>query len=244
MNCLVVDDEPLARQLLESYIARVDGLVLVKSCANALEAFSILQHQPVDLLFLDIQMPLVTGIDLLKSQSIRSRVIFTTAYRDYAIEAYDLDVVDYLLKPIHFERFLKSIAKIYQFKEPFGLLEEHAPIAQGYEDAYIFLKENREMVKVFLKDILYIESLRDYVRVKTLDKQVISYQKISYLEQKLPENKFIRVHRSFIVALDLIKSFTLSSVRVGTLEIPIGRNYKTEVLKALNKNNILREDSF
>lgn len=240
MRCLVVDDEPLARQLIESYIHRVDGLTLVRSCSNAIEAFTIIQQQQVDLVFLDIQMPQITGIDLLKTLKQRPRIILTTAYREYAVDAYDLDVTDYLLKPILFERFLRSISKIYQLKQPNELVSEEISKWPTYEESYTYLKEDREMVKVFLKDILYIESLRDYVRVKTTSKQIVTYQKISYLEQKLPEGKFIRVHRSFIIALDKVSAFSSTSVKINTHDIPIGRNYKSQALNALNKSNALQ----
>jgi DNA-binding LytR/AlgR family response regulator len=236
MKCLIVDDEPLARQLLEGHISRVEGLKLVKSCAHAIEAFQFIQNKPVDLLFLDIEMPGLTGIELLKSLKTRPRVILTTAYRDYAFEAYSLDVIDYLLKPIEFERFLRSIGKVYQMRLPEDIATEEL---SSSNDSYIYFKEDREMVKVYLRDILYIESLRDYVRVKTLNKEIITYQKISYLEEKLPETKFIRVHRSFIVAFDHVNSFTANSVRVGTAEIPIGRNYKNETMRLLNRKNAL-----
>jgi DNA-binding LytR/AlgR family response regulator len=240
MKCLIVDDEPLARQLIESYIQRVEALSLVKSCSNAIEAFAIIQQRPVDLVFLDIQMPQITGIDLLRTLKQRPRVILTTAYREYAVDAYDLDVTDYLLKPILFERFLRSISKIYQLKQPDEVLEQDGRKIQSYDEAYMYLKEDREMIKVFLKDILYIESLRDYVRVKTPGKQIVTYQKISYLEQKLPESKFIRVHRSFIIALDKVSSFSNTNVKLNTFDIPIGRNYKNQALSALNKSNALQ----
>jgi DNA-binding LytR/AlgR family response regulator len=236
MRCLIVDDEPLARQLLESYLTRIGEFKLVKSCGHALEAFDVLQQKPVDLIFLDIEMPNTNGIELLKSLKNRPRVILTTAYRHYAFEAYDLDVVDYMLKPIAFERFLRGIAKIRQLKQ-YEPTEPGAPEVPSYDDAYLYLKENREMVKVFLKDILYIESLRDYVRLKTLKKEVITYQKISYLEQKLPQNKFVRVHRSFMVSVDHIISFTQISVKVGAIEIPIGRSYKNMALAQLVKQS-------
>jgi DNA-binding LytR/AlgR family response regulator len=238
MKCLVVDDEPLARELIESHINRVDGLTLVKSCGNAIEAFTTLQQKQIDLVFLDIQMPQITGIDLLKSLKDKPKIILTTAYREYAFEAYDLDVIDYLLKPVTFERFLRGISKIYEIHQSFSTSEEQS-LLQSYDEAYIYLREDRENVKVFLKDILYIESLRDYVKVKTTTRQIISYQKISYLEQKLPESKFVRVHRSFIVSFDKVASFAMNAVKVGEIEIPIGRNYKQQVMKALNKNNIL-----
>jgi DNA-binding LytR/AlgR family response regulator len=238
MKCMVVDDEPLARELLESYIAQVDGLSLVKSCGNAIEAFTTLQQKQIDLIFLDIQMPQVTGLDLLKSLKDKPKVILTTAYREYAFEAFDLDVIDYLLKPVTFDRFLRGISKIYELKQPLG--SDLPSMVNSYDEAYIYLREDREMVKIFLKDILYIESLRDYVKVKTTQQQVITYQKISYLEQKLPESKFIRIHRSFIVAFDKVSSFTVNAVKVGNIEIPIGRNYKQQALKVLNKNNVLQ----
>jgi DNA-binding LytR/AlgR family response regulator len=238
MKCMVVDDEPLARELLESYIAQVDGLSLVKSCGNAIEAFTTLQQKQIDLIFLDIQMPQVTGLDLLKSLTDKPKVILTTAYREYAFEAFDLDVIDYLLKPVTFDRFLRGISKIYELKQPLG--SDQPSMVNSYDEAYIYLREDREMVKIFLKDILYIESLRDYVKVKTTQQQVITYQKISYLEQKLPENKFIRIHRSFIVAFGKVSSFTVNTVKVGNIEIPIGRNYKQQALKVLNKNNVLQ----
>lgn len=240
MRCLIIDDEPLARELLESYIAKIEELKLIKSCGNALEAFSVLQEKSIDLIFLDIEMPQVTGIELLRSLRDRPRIILTTAYREYAFEAYDLDVVDYMLKPVTFERFLRGIGKIKQLKQYDTPGEVTIPLNSSFDDAYLYLKENREMLKVFLKDILYIESLRDYVRVKTVHREVITYQKISYLEQKLPQNKFLRIHRSFMVAVDKIISFSPSNVRINTTDIPIGRNYKNPTLKVLTQHSVLQ----
>ena len=240
MRCLIIDDEPLARELLESYVAKIGELKLVKSCNNALDAFSLLQDRQIDLIFLDIEMPQITGIELLRSLKDKPRVILTTAYRDYAFEAYDLDVVDYMLKPVSFDRFLRGIGKIKQLKQYSPAEDAALSAVSSFEDAYLYLKENREMVKVFLRDILYIESLRDYVRVKMANREVITYQKISYLEQKLPQNKFLRIHRSFMVSLDKVNSFTPTSVRVHTIEIPIGRNYKNSTLKVLTQHSILQ----
>jgi DNA-binding LytR/AlgR family response regulator len=239
MRCLIIDDEPLARELLESYLGRIAELKLIKSCGNALEAFSLLQEKSIDLIFLDIEMPQITGIELLRSLKHKPRVILTTAYREYAFEAYDLDVVDYLLKPVTFERFLRGIGKIKQLKQYDIPGEVTIPVNSSFEDAYLYLKENREMVKVFLKDILYIESLRDYVRVKTQTSEIITYQKISYLEQKLPQNKFLRIHRSFMIAIDRVISFTPSSVRINSMDIPIGRNYKYPTMKQLTQHSVL-----
>ena len=239
MNCIIVDDEPLARQLLESYVGQIDELTLVKCCNNANEAVALLQETRIDLILLDIDMPDKSGIDLLKSLQAKPAVIFTTAYREYALEAYDLDVVDYLLKPINFDRFLHALAKITQLKQ--YAPEKVVPAHTRYEDTFLFLKENREMKKVFLKDILFIESLRDYVRVKTITQEVISYQKISYLEQRLPQQKFVRVHRSFIVPVERVSVFTQSSVKVDSIEIPIGRNYKNATLSLLKKQSMLHQ---
>lgn len=242
-RCVIVDDEPLALDVLEAYIDKIDDLELVARVDNAIEAFNLLNRTPVDLLFLDIQMPKLTGIELLKNISHPPKVIFTTAYRDYALEGYELDVADYLLKPISFERFLRSINKIYQ-----GHSQGLAPIvlgennnSQAYEEAFIYLKADKKMVKVLLRDILYVESLKDYVRVKTLNKTVTAYQRISYLEEKLPENKFIRIHRSYIIAMDKVEAYSTPYVEIGGKEIPIGRNYRSEALKALNQKNLLRE---
>jgi len=236
MRCMVIDDEPLARDLIESYIGRMEKLTLVKSCNNALEAFPLLQQKQIELIFLDIQMPQLTGIDLIKSLKERPKVILTTAYREYAAEAFDLDVIDYLIKPITFDRFLRAVGKIYQTG---AIPMDESPVGKPFEDAYIFLREDREMVKVFLKDILYIESLRDYVKIKTAARQIITYQKISVLEQKLPEKEFVRIHRSFIVAIGKVSSFTFNTIKAGDIEIPLGRNYKQQALRVLNSNNAL-----
>ncbi|HTE28022.1 LytR/AlgR family response regulator transcription factor [Flavitalea sp.] len=240
MTCLIIDDEPLASELIKSYIERLDGLLLAKICSNAIDAMAYLQGNSVDLIFLDIQMPKITGIDLMKSLTTKTKVIFTTAYRDYAIDAFDLNVIDYLLKPITFERFFKAISKVYNFMAPENTNEINYKLLHDYNASYIFLRAEREMTKVYLKDILYIESLRDYVRVKTLNYEIISYNKISYLEKKLPENKFIRVHRSFIVPLDHIITFTPQAINVNGHTIPIGRNYKNQTIKAITRLNIIQ----
>ncbi|MGA0555775.1 LytR/AlgR family response regulator transcription factor [Larkinella sp. VNQ87] len=239
MKCIIIEDEPLALNLLESYVRRVEGLTLIRSYTNAVEAFTFLQSRAVDLLFLDIELPQISGMDLLRSLKNRPPVIMTTAYRDYAVDAYDLDVVDYLLKPVTFERFLRSISKVYQGQQPVPAEAVTNSATSDYDRAYIFLREDREMVKVYLRDILYIESLRDYVRVKLPDRQIITYQKISYLEQKLPETKFIRIHRSFLVAIDKVTAFTPLSVQVGDKTLPLGRNYKHQALRALHSDNVM-----
>ncbi|MCB0840494.1 MAG: response regulator transcription factor [Bacteroidetes bacterium] len=248
IRCVIVDDEPLALDVLEAYIDKIEDLELLARVDNAIEAFNLLNREKVDLLFLDIQMPKLTGIDLLKNISHPPNVIFTTAYRDYALEGYELNVVDYLLKPISFDRFLRAINKVYQINTPVPVIpqikpqpSEPAAPATGYSDAFIYLKADKKMVKILLKEILYIESLKDYIRVKTISKSVTAYQRISYMEEKLPEDKFLRVHRSYIVSIDKVDAYSNPAVEIGDFEIPIGRNYRSAVLKALNHKNLLRE---
>jgi DNA-binding LytR/AlgR family response regulator len=227
---MVVDDEPLAAELIATHITKTPDLQVVATCSNAIEAFSVLQKEQIDILFLDIQMPRMTGWDLLKTLKEKPYVIITTAYREYALEGYEFDVLDFLLKPITYERFLKAVGKFYQRK---NVPPDVVVPTDTYEQAYKYFKVNREMKKVFLKDILYIESLKDYVRIKTDKESLITYQRISYLEEKLPEDKFMRVHKSFIVAVDKILSLGSNSVKIKDKEIPIGRNYKMNVTKLM-----------
>ena len=234
LKCLVIDDEPLAREVLTSHIDKIDGLELIAQCDNAVKGFEILKKESIDLIFLDIQMPKLTGIEFIKILNPNAQVIFTTAYREYALESYELNVVDYLLKPISFQRFLKAVNKVLHGQQDEMPLAEDKSDLLRTDEAHIFLKADRKMVKVYLKDILYIESLKDYVRIKLPGKEVISLQKISFLEEKLPEDCFLRVHRSFIVPLKKIDAFSNHAVEVGTKEIPIGRNYKDKVLEQLN----------
>jgi DNA-binding LytR/AlgR family response regulator len=246
LKCMIVDDEALALDILENYILRLDNLELVARCQNAIEAFNVLQNKKIDLIFLDIQMPKLTGIDFLKNLSSPPKIILTTAYRDYALEGYELNVLDYLLKPISFERFFKSINKVWEMSQTIApqnpLDNSGLMLANTHQgEGFIYIKADKKMVRLMLRDILYIESLKDYVRVKTTDKEIISYQRISYLEEKLPEDVFVRVHRSFIVAIDKIEAFSSHSVEIQKKEIPIGRNYKNEVFKILGQNNLLED---
>lgn len=235
MKCIIVDDEPLAIEIIESYIDRLDDLEIVATCNNAIKAFEILQKEKVDLMFLDIQMPKLTGIDFIKTLQHPPKIILTTAYRDYALESYDLNVVDYLLKPISFDRFLVALQKAYKNEksEPIDSLNSDTA------EEYIYLKADKKMVKVMLCEILYIESLKDYIRVKTAVKDVITHQKISYIEEKLPDDLFMRIHRSFIVSLKKIETYSSSAIEVPGKELPIGRLYKNNVLDTLNAQNQL-----
>lgn len=239
INCIAVDDEPPALEVLRKYISAVPNLHLITTCANALEAFAVLQQQPVDLMFLDIQMPQLTGTDLVRSLKKPPKVIFTTAFRKFAIEGFELDAVDYLLKPVSFERFLKAVNKVMDA----GIItpDQNAspePFVSRNTDAFINLRADRKNIKVVLDDILYIESLKDYIKVVTSAKTVITKQSISSIEEILPKDQFIRIHRSFIVSIKRIETFTNETIEIGKQELPISRMYKLEVNKILQSDYI------
>jgi DNA-binding LytR/AlgR family response regulator len=231
IQCLIVDDEPPARKILRRYIEEIPTLTLVAECANALQAFAELQQQDVDLLFLDIRMPQLNGNDLLKTLKNPPKVILTTAYSEYALEGYELDVTDYLVKPITFERFLKSVNKAFpvgQFKTANTPKEEDKKNAD-----FVYFRADRKMVKVMLHDILYIESMKDYIKVFTHNHVLITNLSISSVEEMCPEIYFSRLHRSYIVSIQKIKSITSELFEIGSTEIPIGKFYRQGVLKLL-----------
>ncbi|SMC00336.1 two component transcriptional regulator, LytTR family [Hymenobacter roseosalivarius DSM 11622] len=230
LQCLLVDDEPPALEVLESYVREVAHLELVASCSNALQAFGVLQERSVDLLFLDIKMPKMLGTEFLRSLRHPPKVIFTTAYREYAYEGFELDAVDYLLKPVSLERFLKAVAKASKTETP-----AVAEPAQGVNsDAFLYFRIDRKMVKVMLRDILYVEGLKDYVMIHTVGgTPLIVKQTISGMEEKLSESNFLRIHRSFIVALDKIQSYSARHIEVAKEELPIGRLFQKRVEEVL-----------
>lgn len=232
-KCIIVDDEPLAIEVIENHLSKISGFEIVKKCSSAIEAFEVLKTKKIDLMFLDIQMPELTGIEFLRTTSNPPKVIFTTAHRKYALEGYELDVVDYLLKPISFERFFKAINKyISAAEKPVQLASEES--TAGEMQDYLYVKENKKVIKIYLHDILFIESIKDYITIHTVDKRVTTKVTISRMEDELPENKFLRIHRSFIVSIDKIDAFTASSIEIGKKELVIGRSYKQNVLKVLN----------
>jgi two-component system, LytTR family, response regulator len=231
IRCLVIDDEPLAREIIRRYIEQVPTLQLAGECANAIQAFTFLQQQPVDLLFLDIRMPQLNGNDFLKTLKNPPKVIFTTAYSEYAVEGYELDAVDYLMKPIPFDRFLKAVNKAYQQASVKNNI--HIPAEEKKSDSFVYFRADRKMVKVMLQDISYIESMKDYVKVFTCNGTIITKQSISSVEAMLPEKNFIRTHRSFIVSLDKIKTFTAELIEIDKTEVPIGKLYRNGVMKML-----------
>lgn len=232
-KCLIVDDEPLALKVIASHVSKIPSLELVGTCNNAVEALDALMKNAVDIVFLDIEMPEITGIDLIKSMKKIPAIIFTTAYRDFALDAYELDAIDYLLKPISFERFFKSISKYYQWKGG-DHLEVRGSKQDQQEESFIYVRSDRKVVKIVLSDIHYIESLKDYVKIHTNDEVIITKERISTLEEKLPQSQFIRTHRSFLVAIKSIKAFTAETIEIKNSEIPIGRTYKSSVLSFLD----------
>lgn len=236
-RCLIIDDEPLARDLMRSHISKLENFEIVGECCDAMKAMEKLRDAKVDLMFMDIQMPQITGLEFLKILKNRPKVIITTAYREYAIEGFELDVVDFLLKPITFERFLKSVNKYYQQVE-----EENptAPPVNGNsndEEPFIYVKENKRVIKLNLSEILYIEGLSEYVQIYTDKKKIITKTSMTNLEEKLPDDGFLRIHKSYIVSTSRIEAFTPHSVEVPGKELPIGRSYKNAVLDILQVNN-------
>jgi DNA-binding LytR/AlgR family response regulator len=236
LRCLLIDDEPPALKVLESHISQINGLEIVAQCKNALEALDVLGSKAVDLMFLDIKMPKILGTDFLKSLSHRPKVIFVTAYRDYAVDGYELDAVDFLVKPVSFERFVKAITKVqrimgYETASP-------AKDSKMNNDAFVYLKVDRSMQKVFVDDILYIESWKDYIKVfLATGKSFLVKQSISAMENLLSDHKFLRLHRSFIVSVDKITGYNALSVHVNSTEIPIGRLYKQAVMDTLHTHH-------
>mgnify|MGYP000247556631 CR=1 FL=1 len=235
LRCLIVDDEPPALDVLRTYLAMVPWLGLAGECSNALDAFQYLQRHEVDILFLDIQMPQLSGLDLVRSLKNPPRVIFTTAFREYAIDGFELNAVDYLLKPFSFDRFLRAVDKASSFRQEDAARLPPLPSAnvRPEQGEFLYFRADRKMVKVFLDDIQYIESLKDYVRIVTDQGQVVTKYSITSLETMLPEGSFQRIHRSFVVSLGKVSSYTATHVEIGKKELPIGKLYRHEVEKAL-----------
>lgn len=245
IKCLAVDDEPLALSVLQKYIAAIEGLELLGSCANAVQALQMLQQHPVDLMFLDIQMPQIMGTDFIRTLKKSPKIIFTTAYRKYAVEGFELDAVDYLLKPISFERFLKAVNKVLQtdMQAPDSAFHTTDIISES-SNSCLYVRADRKMVKVLLNDILYIEGLSDYIKIITTAKTIVTKHLLSSLDETLPKDAFIRIHRSFIIAINKIDSFNADTIQIGKKELPIGRLYKHDVNKLLNASSISSSSNF
>ena len=231
MNCLIVDDEPPAREVIRRYVNEMPSLQLAAECPNAIQALTILQKQAIDLMFLDIRMPQLDGTSFLRTLKNPPKIILTTAFAEYALEGYELDVVDYLMKPIRFDRFVKAVNKAYPVN---GNEISSAIAAEKKNGSFVYFRADRKMVKVMLSDILYIESMKDYVKVVTANEVLITKQSITSVEAMLPDNLFVRAHRSFIVAVGRIKSFNSEIIEVEKAEIPIGKLYRNGVMKVLS----------
>jgi len=235
ITCLAVDDEPPAIEILKNYISSISSLELAGTCNNAVEALNMLREKNIDLLFLDIQMPQLLGTDLIRTLKKPPKVIFTTAYRKFAVEGFELDAVDYLLKPISFERFVKAVNKVMDV----SVTKTIDPVAVNNKkenEEYIYFRADKKVLKIALCDILYIESLKDYIKVVTINKTIITKQSISSLEEMLPKDSFTRIHRSYIIALSKIESYTSELIEIAKQELPISRMYRHELAKMLKIN--------
>lgn len=233
VKCLITDDEPVAREIIKSFVEKIPDLELIGECKNVSETLEILDKEDIQLLFLDINMPEISGLTLAKSIQSKTKIIFTTAYREYAIEGFDLQVVDYLLKPISFDRFFKAVRQffdLYMSKE--NVNEVMTPTKK---EEFIFVRSERKMVKINFNDIVYIESLSDYIKMHLKDQVVVTRETINNIESKLPKDYFLRTHRSFIVSIGQITSFTSEFIELGKKAIPISRSYKENVLKRLHE---------
>jgi DNA-binding LytR/AlgR family response regulator len=223
IKCVIIDDEPLAIKVVESHLKEFQNFEVIKTFYNPIEALPLLENGEVDVLFLDINMPQMNGLDFAKTLSTKINVVITTAYREYAVESYDLNILDYLVKPIPFNRFLKTINKITQ------QVYLQKGRAQNKEDinneSFIFLKVNKKLVKIRFEDILYIESLKDYIKVFTVIDNYLVHKSLTSMTEELPDSNFIRIHRSYTIALDKVKSVEGNLVEIGITRIPIGRKY-------------------
>ena len=231
-KCMIVDDEPLAVQALGTLLNRLDGIEITAACNDVFQAFTVLQKKKIDLLFLDIEMPEMTGLELLKSLQHPPKVILVTAYREHALEAFDLNVLDYLLKPVSFDRLLQALEKFYATRGSALSESQQEPVP---EQQFLFIRTDKKTVRVPCHDIWYIESLKDYVKVHTIGGTLLSKNTIKSLESSLPAEQFVRIHRSYIVNLARVHSFSPNLVEIKQRELPIGRIYKARALAALGR---------
>ncbi|MCW3117529.1 MAG: DNA-binding response regulator [Chitinophagaceae bacterium] len=233
-SCIIVEDEPLPAEVLSDYVRQVPFLELKAVCSDALFAIEFLQNEKCDLIFLDIHLPKLKGLEFLESLKNPPHVIITSAYKDYALQGFELNVIDYLLKPIRFNRFLKAVNKLNQVQVPVFVKDKASATT---ERAYIFFNVGKKKVKIYLDEILYIESIRDYVKITTNGKIILTKFQLSEIEDKLSKTNFLRIHRSFIVARDKISAFSANDVEINNKSIPIGRSYKELVLSVLEIEN-------
>lgn len=229
-NCGIIDDDSLAISIIKSYIDKIPNLQLVFTLENPLAGEKYLHDKPVDLLFLDVEMPQISGLEFLHTLTQKPKVIITSAKKDYAAEGFDLDVLDYIVKPVTFQRFSQSIKKFFALDNP---VQEPTPKQNLKDPEFLFLKENKKKVKVAIDNILYVESIKDYIKVYTTQKTVVTKEQISNFLGLLPPDKFLRVHRSYLVAIQKIDAYSASTIEIKDTKIPIGRNYKDLCLEIL-----------
>ena len=230
IKCLVIDDEPLAINVIKNYIENFKNFEIVGTCKDAVEGFNFISKNEVDVIFLDINMPTISGLDFLKSLQNPPSVVITTAYREYAVESFELDVIDYLVKPFALQRFMKTINRIEERKAEKVTLT--APSEES-EREHVFFKVDKKMIKVYLDEILYIESLKDYVRIKTYTEDLINHNNLVSISEYLPAEDFVRIHRSYIIAVDKVKAIDGNQVEIADKLLPIGRNFQKDIKNLL-----------
>jgi len=231
INCIIVDDEPIAREILEDHLKKLEQIRIVASCKNAIEAFKVTGTEKIDLAFLDINMPEISGLTFARSMNSDLKIIFTTAYREYAVDGFDLKAVDYLLKPISFERLLQSVNKYLDERRIRS--ESRNPGQEGQNEFY-FVRADRKMIKIVFRDIRYVESIGDYLKIHLKQGMVTTRETMQHIADILPPGDFLRIHRSYLVALTSIKCFTNECIEIEDRELPISRGYRDAVLHSLN----------
>ncbi len=231
ISCLIVDDEPIAREVIETHLKSISNIKIIGSCQSAIEAFGYIRNHSIDLVFLDINMPEISGISFAKSINKNIKIIFTTAYRDYAVEGFELQAVDYLLKPISFDRLLKAINNYYDIYSK----QKNTPLEKSNSNDFMFVRANRRMIKIDFDAVIYIESYSDYIKIHLEKQTIVTRETISAVEAKLPVKNFMRIHRSYIISIKNITSFTNEEIVINNTSFPISRSYKQEVLKILER---------
>lgn len=231
ISCLIVDDESIARDIIETHLNKIPNIKIVAKCSSAIEAFSHIRNHTIDLVFLDINMPEISGISFAKSINKNIKIIFTTAYRDYAVEGFELQAVDYLLKPISFDRLLKAVNNYFDINSETKI----NPIQKNINNDFMFVRSDRRMIKIDFSAIIYIESYSDYIKIHLTSETITTRENISDIQAKLPKAQFIRIHRSYIISMAKISSFTNEEISINNNSLPISRSYKKEVLHILEK---------
>ncbi|KAA6436698.1 response regulator transcription factor [Dyadobacter flavalbus] len=238
IRCIIIEDEPYAIEILEYYISQIRQLHLMKTFSNAIDALSYIENEAVDLIFTDIEMPLLSGLDLLKTLKLKPKVVIVTAYRDYAAESFELEVIDYLVKPVSFPRFIKAVNKAHSMSEGFfqqpELISMPLKIENPVADNNIWIKVDKKIVRISVEDIVYIESLKDYIRICAGKNNLVTHQSLNGILERLSADKFVRIHKSFIVALHKIDLIEGNIVIIKDRTIPIGRQYRQELFSHIN----------